>query len=237
MYKTITDEEFLKMINKHRLFNGYDLSKNNISSFVIKEIEFINCKFKNILDCSFFYCDFDNCIFDGIEHSNFNNSLIRGCNFRYSFIINLKFEFCELFSCNFYNAKIVNDIVFNDCYCENSNLFLSLQCPEDGSFIGYKKIKDLKGEYICKLLIPEDAKRSSATTRKCRCSKAKVLEIINIRTHEKVKSVHHYCTYNIIVYSVGEFVYPDSFDENRWNECSHGIHFYITKQEALNHEF
>lgn len=93
MYKTITDEEFLKMINNHPcLFDGYDLSKNNISSFVIKEIEFINCKFQNILDCSFFYCDFSNCIFERIENSNFNNSLISGCNFRYSFIFNLKFE-------------------------------------------------------------------------------------------------------------------------------------------------
>ena len=36
-------------------------------------------------------------------------------------------------------------------------------------------------------------------------------------------------------YKVGELVIPDSFDENRWNECSHGIHFFINKQNAINY--
>jgi len=33
-------------------------------------------------------------------------------------------------------------------------------------------------------------------------------------------------------YRAGETVRPDSWDENRWNECSHGIHFFITRAEA-----
>ena len=36
-------------------------------------------------------------------------------------------------------------------------------------------------------------------------------------------------------YVKGEMVYPDSFDDNRWNECSHGIHFFINKEDALNY--
>ena len=36
-------------------------------------------------------------------------------------------------------------------------------------------------------------------------------------------------------YKVGAFVKPDSFDEDRWNECSHGIHFFINKQEAIDY--
>ena len=38
-----------------------------------------------------------------------------------------------------------------------------------------------------------------------------------------------------VTYTVGEVVYPDSFDDNRWNECSHGIHFFITRNEAVNY--
>ena len=38
-----------------------------------------------------------------------------------------------------------------------------------------------------------------------------------------------------VVYKVGEMVYPDKFDENRWNECSKGIHFFINKQDAINY--
>ena len=36
-------------------------------------------------------------------------------------------------------------------------------------------------------------------------------------------------------YKVGEMVYPDRFDDNRWDECSNGIHFFITKQEAIDY--
>ena len=39
-----------------------------------------------------------------------------------------------------------------------------------------------------------------------------------------------------LLYKVGEMVYPDdAFDENRWNECSHGIHFFVNKQEAIDY--
>ena len=53
------------------------------------------------------------------------------------------------------------------------NFKLPIACPDTGSFIGWKKASG----YIVKLLIPEDAKRLSATGRKRRCNKAKVLEI------------------------------------------------------------
>ena len=33
----------------------------------------------------------------------------------------------------------------------------------------------------------------------------------------------------------GETVEVPDFDENRWNECSTGIHFFITRQEAVNY--
>lgn len=37
------------------------------------------------------------------------------------------------------------------------------------------------------------------------------------------------------IYRTGEMVYSDSFDEDRWNECSHGIHFFMSPKEALNY--
>ena len=42
-------------------------------------------------------------------------------------------------------------------------------------------------------------------------------------------------THASLLYKVGEMVYPDSFDEDRWNECSNGIHFFINKQEAIDY--
>ena len=87
---------------------------------------------------------------------------------------------------------------------------------------------------LVELLIPADAKRSSATTEKCRCDKALVVSITEIDT-----GVQHTETVNFnfakAIYHVGEIVYPDSFDDNRWNECSHGIHFFINKESAINY--
>ena len=88
---------------------------------------------------------------------------------------------------------------------------------------------------IVKLRVPAEARRSSATTRKCRCEYAEVLELQNIDgtpyNDDKVVGNNYVET----IYKVGEIVRPDSWDENRWNECSHGIHFFITRDEAVRY--
>ena len=112
----------------------------------------------------------------------------------------------------------------------NNITFIPLSCPSDGEFIGWKKVNDK----LVKLLITSDARRSSSTSNKCRCDKAKVLEITDLDGNNPISSITNY-NYAETLYIVGEMVYPDSFDENRWNECSHGIHFFINKQEAINY--
>ena len=109
--------------------------------------------------------------------------------------------------------------------------FIPLVCPERGSFTAFKKC----GSYIIELLIPQDAKRCSATTRKCRASYAKVVAITNMDgSQAEVDHVTNHA-YEPIEYKIGEYVHPDSFDDDRWNECSHGIHFFINRQEAVEY--
>ena len=117
------------------------------------------------------------------------------------------------------------------------NLFYPIACPESGSFIGWKKarIKGSRGECIVKLEIVEDAMRSSATGRKCRCSKATVLEVQGINGDVLEQSAVSDRDENFH-YVPGSVVSVSDFDENRWNECSTGIHFYITREEAARHE-
>ena len=109
-----------------------------------------------------------------------------------------------------------------------------MTCPSDGAFIGWKKARSDSGLAIVKLEIMEDAKRSSATGRKCRCDKAKVLAVYDMEGNavEKAYSDRD----NNFIYTPGEIVEPDSFDENRWIECSNGIHFFITRKEAEEYE-
>ena len=109
--------------------------------------------------------------------------------------------------------------------------YIPYACPDFGMFIGFKKASG----YIVVLEIPEDAKRLSATGRKCRCNKAKVIEIQNIDGTKanvtKVASDYD----SDFVYEVGKTVSVDNFCEDRWKECSSGIHFFINRQEAVNY--
>ena len=109
--------------------------------------------------------------------------------------------------------------------------------PEMGSFIGWKKVSRPRERcVIVKLEILSDAKRCNATGRKCRCSAAKVLEIQTLDGKPAgIDSVRNTNYIPHVTYKVGETVLPDSFDDDRWNECSHGIHFFITRQEAVNY--
>ena len=128
------------------------------------------------------------------------------------------------------------DLVGANIYGANLNgakniPFIPLSCPSEGAFVAWKKVE---GKYLVKLQIPEDARRCSATTRKCRCDKAMVLDITSLDGEKHYDEVTNN-NYNGTIYKVGEMVYPDSFDENRWRECSHGIHFFVNKEDAINY--
>ena len=101
-------------------------------------------------------------------------------------------------------------------------------CPQEGGFIAWKK---LRGNVIAKLEIPDDARRLTYIgSRKCRADMAIVVSLSredgqNIKEGVSLRN-------DGFVYRVGEKIKPDSFDDNIRCECSHGIHFFITREEA-----
>lgn len=122
------------------------------------------------------------------------------------------------------------DLYFADLNNAKNIPFIPIACPDIGSFIGYKKA----GKFIVKLKILSDARRCSATGRKCRCDKAKVLDIQYFDKdipcdYKEVASNYD----KNFIYRIGEIVEEPNFDENRWNECTRGIHFFINRQEAV----
>ena len=88
----------------------------------------------------------------------------------------------------------------------------------EGTLIGWMK---LKGGAIAKLSIPAEAKRSHAFGRKCRAEYADVLDGEGVSQHDgKTK------------YAPGLRVHADRFNPDWKEECSGGIHFFITREEA-----
>ena len=149
----------------------------------------------------------------------------------------------DLFGANLYEANLSWANLFGaglagalniDTLSWNSNTeFYPLQCPETGTYTAYKKANNL----IVELEIPYDALRSSATSRKCRASKARVISITDLAGHPAGDRVlSDYAHSPKIEYIVGQTIEIPNFDTNRWHECAPGIHHYITREEAVKHE-
>lgn len=216
---------------------GADLTNANLTNIKACNATFRDAVLKNavldngiLVNTDFVRTDLINTSFRmaNVSLGNFISASMQNTVFSYADIYNARFE------------SNITGAVFSNCkgykhmfeYREG----IPMNCPSDGAFIGWKIIMDdYSNIYLVKLQIPEDARRSSSFGRKCRCDKAKVLEIKNMRTGELVSSVVNDSYYKPTRYTCNEMVYPDSFDENRWIECSNGIHFFINKDEALNY--
>lgn len=172
-----------------------------------------------------------------LRWANLRGDDLRWANLRHADLYEANLREVDLRHADLYEANLYGADIRGADLREAKNIpeyvqASTMMCPEEGSFIGWKKC----GNYIIKLLIPEDAKRSSATTRKCRCSKAKVLDIQTLDGEAAgIEEYLHKAYDHTTVYKIGEITYPDSFDEDRWNECSHGIHFFITRKEAVEY--
>ena len=165
-----------------------------------------------------------------LRYANLSDANLSGANLRYANLSGANLRDANLRGADLRDANLRDADLSGIKYNETTSFF-ALQCPEKGSFVAYKKCEN---RLIVELLITEDAKRSSATTRKCRASKAKVISITNVEsteTFEQAVSQHD----RRFVYKVGETVEVENFDTDRWNECSTGIHFFITRQEAVNY--
>ena len=102
--------------------------------------------------------------------------------------------------------------------------------PEEGSFIGWKKCAS---GCLVKLEIPPKAKRHNHLSgRKCRASYVKTLQVWDSKGNE-IKECRGSHDPNM-VYKVGRLTRPDKYDPNPLVDCSNGIHFFISKQEAID---
>lgn len=135
----------------------------------------------------------------------------------------------------FFSACIAADLYsFVKKEEEKENQYPSLACPATGSFIGWKcAVNESNHCVLIKLEIPEDAKRTSGLdSQKCRCDKAKVLEIRDFAGELKEAHSIYDPTF---VYKVGEKVSVKDFCDDRMLICTRGIHFFMEKVDALDY--
>ena len=164
------------------------------------------------------------------------NADLRGANLSGANLFNADLRGADFHGADLHNADLSGaNLRGADLRSAKNVPYIPMVCPEEDDFIGWKKAEDNKNKVIVKLHIPSDAKRSSATTRKCRCSKAEVIAIYNLDGTEAGETACHSDYDNSFIYEVGKTVEVTNFSEDRWSECAKGIHFFINKQEAIDY--
>lgn len=227
--------------------SDFNFSKVLFEGVTANYVTFCDCKFNKCHfdgDCDFISADFNDCDLSDVEmdnganfagasfdRCNFKNTNCYGAIFRDTSFWNADLTNANMNEADFTNADFVrcklDNIKYDECTAG-----IALACPEKGAFTAFKKAELYNGDNcVVELLIPADAKRSSATTRKCRVSKAKVVAVYRMDGKSVKQNAYSRHT-NSFVYKIGKTVEVKNFDKNRWNECSTGIHCFITKKEA-----
>ena len=206
-----------------------NLSNANLRNANLRDAD-LRCA--NLRNANLFGANLSNADLFGanLRNADLRDADLRGANLSNADLRGANLSNADLFGANLSNADLCGASI-DQMMWNIYTVFYPLQCPESGSYIGYKKASGL----VVELEIPADARRSSATSRKCRASKAKVLSITDINGNPaggQVKSNYD----PDFVYTIGETVEVSDFDDDRWNECSTGIHHFITRAEAVIYE-
>ena len=210
------EKDFTNLILENMNLENYDLSDMNFS-----HSNFINVNLSNVNFCS---SQLVNVLLDDcdLQNANLKNANLERASLRRANLTKVDISGARLYAAVLENA-ILDDIIFDD----NTKNF-RIHCPEKGAFIAYKKgLNNL----IVKLLIPSDARRVSSTMNCCRCDKAKVLEIKNFEGSKFFDEAWSTVAENFC-YKLGEWVYAENFNEDRWYDSTGGIHFWMTEEEA-----
>ena len=170
--------QFEERVRQHRLWieqysQGQQLVLRNC---VISNIDASHqdLRYVQFIDCVFIKCDFVAC--------NFTKAVFTGCILaRRVRFVHCDLQEVNLCDANLYTCKFILCCGLETAIVDDKTLYYRPQCPMNGSFIGYKGAWCYDPELhirpvLVTLEIPADAYRSSATTRKCRCDKAIVLD-------------------------------------------------------------
>jgi hypothetical protein len=167
-----------------------------------------------------------------LQGADLRDAKVRGANLRDAYLQDANLQGADLRGADLQGAKVqgadLRGADLRDANLQGAKidyLTMGVQEAPQGELLAYKKVAG----HLVLLRIPREAARSCATTRKYRAEYAEVICIKDLdgREVEEVRNEDRGLTYR-----VGELVFPDSWDEDRWNECSHGIHFFLTEEEA-----
>ena len=174
-----------------------------------------------------------------LSYANLHGANLHGANLRYADLRDANLRHTNLNGTDL-NGTDLSDAELHRAYDVQLSIAKTSILPDEGDIIGWKKAyvdgTMLPKSVIVKLLIPADAQRSNATGRKCRASKARVLDLQDKQGNSLPPDTTAYSGHDTdFTYKKGETIHVENFDTNRWKECAPGIHFFITRIEAAEY--
>jgi hypothetical protein len=221
-----------------------DLSSANLSSANLRSANLSSANLRSA-NLSYANLSYANLSYADLSSANLSYANLRSANLSYANLSYANLSSADLSSANLRSADLRSadlrsanlsyaDLSYADLRsadlssAKNSELAIAMpRILPEGDLIGWKKCN---GNKIVKLLIPEKSKRSHAFGRKCRAQFVKVLQVIGGGIAET--SAYGQLT----KYAKGKTVKADKWDADFCNECSNGIHFFITKEEAEDYQ-
>lgn len=203
------------------------LENMDLSGMNLQGIDFSGVTFQNVrlekADLS--GCKLANAWF---EDSPLRGAILRDADMSSCMLRKADLRECDIRGANLYSA-VLEKAKLDGILSDERTRYFRMRCPETGAFLAYKKCCY---DRIVELLVPADAKRSSATMNTCRCSKAKVLVIKSVDCTEYYEEAWSIVNDNF-VYRRGRWVEEPNFDDDRWNDSTRGIHIWMTREEAV----
>ncbi len=199
--------------------NCYENAVLNASRFIAAELCDGNFRGADLSSCDLRWTD--------IDYAHFENANLTGADLRWT-----KNSYWAYFQEADMKETEIEGSPINDEAVEGAkNLFIPMVCPEEGSFIAWKKCRDGK---VAKIMVPENALRTGGSRYTCRASEILILDIfdgknscdeaISIRDKDKI-------------YHKGEHVIDEELFDSSLLHSGTGIHFFITRAEAESAEF
>jgi len=155
-----------------------------------------------------------------IENANLHGADLRGCQFAPRLFTGL-----NVANAQFYAARMGDN--FDPDKVITSYFTLGLEPAPEGELVlwGWKSAR------LVEMLVPRDARRSQATTRKLRAEYI-ITRSIDGDTTPGLSLIHNHPGSSTTYYVVGQETHCDRWDSCRWHECSGGIHGFQWQADA-----
>ena len=209
--------------------SGADLSSANLSDANLSsaDLRYTDLRDANLSSADLRYTDLR---YTNLRYTNLSRADLRHANLSHATLSSANLHYTNLSSANlrYTNLSYTN---LSDANLSSADLPI-FQLVTKGTMKVYKKASGK----VVELIIPSQAKRTSSLIgRKCRCEYAYVKRILGINGEPSGLTEvtgNHDCR---TIYEIGKKVTPDKYDDDIRVECSHGIHFFITFEEAATY--